>query len=870
MSIQDFNYQNVENNNRAVSIFFNALIILSFVVVVISTIYALQWKDRTFPGFLVYNPVIVSDVALPHWAQHQGYGIQSYDKILSVDGYKVPTSLDLYDYVSSKPAGTYFTYEILRNGNITNVKVPSLVYTSRDLVNIFGVEMFVGLVFLIIGTIVYRLKPQLLNSKVFYGICFCLGMWFVVDFEYQTGFNFYYDINWQFLAQIFTPAFLILFASVFPSPNKLYLNKKYIFLIPFVISALFFGMQFYFLKNSIDNYWSEIYITSYVYVFIGTLFVLFSLVFRYFKPQTILDKQRSRVVLIGAVFGFLIPAFLSIFMVLFQLSNLHFLVIPILIFPISIAYAIVKHKLFDIQELVQKAIVYGLSSGAVAALFILPLFLINLYYSTENLWKNPVYLLILSVTVILIVNPLKNLVQKFVDNIFFRKKYDYPSSISQFSDTLSSLLSMSEISNELMGMIGQTLFVDKGYLFVNNKETGAFNLTSLIPDEPVQKKTLGMNKIEPEHTLVEFLYKNMKEIFVEDVITEEQYAQKRIDLLKTFADYNVALIVPLFFKSDLLGILLLSNKKSGQVFTTEDINFIRTICNQTAISLENSFSFELVQDYANEVEEKNKQLKNVQAQLIQAEKMSAIGHLASGIAHEIRNPLNIIEGARYYLSSLFTNGSDNGGVAQEYLEYIQNEVIRTNRLIDSLLDFSKFQESNIENININNVIENVLILSRKQLSDSNIKIKKNLDDKLPTLKGDSNQLWQVVINLLMNSVQAINSVQDMNGEGEIVVESGIYSKSDSNYLDHLYLKVMDNGCGIREKDLSSIFDPFYTNKPDGTGLGLSVSYKIVEAHSGSMLVTSEVGIGTSFMVELPVVNQFSGEVVNGQKENLNS
>ena len=361
----------------------------------------------------------------------------------------------------------------------------------------------------------------------------------------------------------------------------------------------------------------------------------------------------------------------------------------------------------------------------------------------------------------------------------------------------------------------------------------------------------------------------MKEIFVEDIITENQYAQKRIDLLKTYADFKSSLIVPLFFKSDLLGILLLSNKKSGQMFTTEDINFIRTISNQVAISLENSFSFELIQGYANEVEEKNKQLKNVQAQLIQSEKMSAIGHLASGIAHEIRNPLNIIEGARYYLSSLITNGSENN-VAQEYLEYIQNEVVRTNRLIDSLLDFSKFQETNIENINVNNVIENVLILSRKQLTDSNIKIKKNLKENLPTLKGDSNQLWQVVINLLMNSVQAINSIPDMKGDGEIVVETGIYTKSGINYLDHLYLKVMDNGCGIKEKDLSSIFDPFYTNKPDGTGLGLSVSYKIVEAHSGSMLVTSEVGIGTSFMVELPVVNRFSGEVFKEQKEKLNS
>ena len=869
MSIHNINYHNLENDNRTISYIFNALIVLSFVIVVISTINALQWKDKTFPGFLVYNPVIVSDVALPHWAQHQGYGIQSYDKILQVDRFKIPNSLELYKYVSSKPDGTYFDYQILRNGKVIDITIPSLKFTSQDLINIFGVELFVGLVFLIIGTIVYQLKPFLLTSKVFYGICFCLGIWFVVDFEYQTGFNYLYNINWQFLAQLFTPAFLILFASVFPSPNKLYINKKYLVLIPFVLSGLFFGVQYYFLKNNIEEYWSEIYLASYVYVFIGTLFVLFSLIFRYFKPQTILDKQRTRVVLIGAIFGFLVPAFLSIFIVVFQLSNLHFLVIPILIFPISIAYAIVKHKLFDIQELVQKALVYGLSSGAVAALFILPLFLLNLYYSTENLWKNPIYLLILSVTIILIVNPLKNLVQKFVDNIFFRKKYDYQTTVSEFSDTLSSLLSINEISNELMSMIGKTLFVDKGYLFVADKETGSFNLTSSIPVDFLEKEIPGLNKLDPNNTLIEFLYKNLKEIFLEDVITESQYTQKRIDLLKTFADYNVSLIIPLFFKSDLLGILLLSNKKSGQMFTTEDINFIRTISNQVSISIENSFSFELVQGYANEVEEKNKQLKNVQAQLIQAEKMSAIGHLASGIAHEIRNPLNIIEGARYYLSSLFTDGSKNV-VAQEYLEYIQNEVVRTNRLIDSLLDFSKFQETNIEIININNVIENVLILSRKQLSDNKIKIKKNLDDNLPILKGDSNQLWQVVINLLMNSVQAINSIPDMNGGGEIVVESGIYSKTDNNYMDHLYLKVMDNGCGIKEKDLSSIFDPFYTNKPNGTGLGLAVSYKIVEAHSGSMLVTSEVGIGTSFMVELPVVNRFSGEVVNEQKENLNS
>lgn len=863
-------YNNIENREKKlIGYFFIGLIIFSFIISALTFYSAVSWHGKTFPGFLIYNPTIVSDVALPHWAQHQGYGIQSYDKILEVNGKKVNNSIELYEKLSLLPGGTNVNYKILRNKKEYNFEIPTLKIKSYDIFYTYGIEFIVGIVFLIIGSTVYLIKPYLLNSRVFLGICFSLGLWFIIDFNYQTEYSLGYYTNWSLLAQLLTPAFFILFAFVFPSPHKFYNSKKYILLIPFLISIGVFCLQLLLLLSNNNNYWPIIILFSYVYVFIGTLAVLISLIISFYKPKSILDKQRARVVLIGALFGFLVPALLAIIVVLFNVSNLTYLALPVLIFPLSIAYAIVKHKLFDIQELIQKALVYGLSSGAVAGLFILPLFLLNLFYSTENLWKNPIYLLVLSIAIILIVNPLKNLVQKFVDNIFFRKKYDYPTTVSEFSDTLSSLLSINEISNELMSMIGKTLFVDKGYLFVADKETGSFNLTSSIPVEFLEKEIPGLNKLDPNNILIEFLYKNLKEIFLEDVITENQYAQKRIDLLKTFADYNVSLIIPLFFKSDLLGILLLSNKKSGQVFTTEDINFIRTISNQVSISIENSFSFELVQGYANEVEEKNKQLKNVQAQLIQAEKMSAIGHLASGIAHEIRNPLNIIEGARYYLSSLFTDGSENV-VAQEYLEYIQNEVVRTNRLIDSLLDFSKFQKSNIENININNVIENVLILSRKQLSDNKIKIKKNLDDNLPILKGDSNQLWQVVINLLMNSVQAINSIPDMNGGGEIVVESGIYSKTDSNYMDHLYLKVMDNGCGIKEKDLSSIFDPFYTNKPDGTGLGLSVSYKIVEAHSGSMLVTSEVGIGTSFMVELPVVNQFSGEAVNGQKENLNS
>jgi len=200
---------------------------------------------------------------------------------------------------------------------------------------------------------------------------------------------------------------------------------------------------------------------------------------------------------------------------------------------------------------------------------------------------------------------------------------------------------------------------------------------------------------------------------------------------------------------------------------------------------------------------------------------------------------------------------ENTEVVGEYLDYIKHEIDRTNRLIDSLLKFSKAEPPYFERVNINSVLENVVILVRKQLSDNNINLTQNLDENIPPIMADPNQLWQVFINIILNAIQA------MPKGGDFVIETSTrWDEFASGDAGHVYIHFKDSGVGIDKEDMMRIFDPFFTKKDMGTGLGLSIAYKIIEKHKGRIIVESEKGQGTVFTIELPSNNYniTSGEV----------
>ena len=238
-------------------------------------------------------------------------------------------------------------------------------------------------------------------------------------------------------------------------------------------------------------------------------------------------------------------------------------------------------------------------------------------------------------------------------------------------------------------------------------------------------------------------------------------------------------------------------------------------------------------------------LKETQEQLIQSDKMAAMGQLAAGISHELNQPLTGIKGfAQVALTDL-----DKKSPLKKDIERIVEQADRMAKIIQHVRLFARKSDFKPTELNINKPIEDSFILLTQQLKTHNIRINKSLGKNLPMIEGDSNQLEQVFINLITNARDAIDSLKSPDG-GEITIQSAL--SKDKKHIEVIF---KDTGCGVSKENLNSLFNPFFTTKsPDcGIGLGLSIVYRIIESHKGSIEVDSEESRGTIFKITLPVI-----------------
>ena len=233
------------------------------------------------------------------------------------------------------------------------------------------------------------------------------------------------------------------------------------------------------------------------------------------------------------------------------------------------------------------------------------------------------------------------------------------------------------------------------------------------------------------------------------------------------------------------------------------------------------------------------QRRLMELQIAQADKMASLGQLSAGVAHEINNPMGIILGYTQLLLREETPGSEK----HSDLKIIEKHVKNCKAIVEDLLSFARTTKTEEKAHKIHEIIDEVLNFVQQHADVDHIEIRRHYDTQTPAILLDEKKIKQVFINLIMNAEHAVGD------KGTIEIRTRYDAPSQS-----IQVEVRDTGYGISKKDLKRIFDPFFTTKPtgEGTGLGLSVSYGIIRDHGGEITVESELGVGTTFRVVLPM------------------
>jgi signal transduction histidine kinase len=312
--------------------------------------------------------------------------------------------------------------------------------------------------------------------------------------------------------------------------------------------------------------------------------------------------------------------------------------------------------------------------------------------------------------------------------------------------------------------------------------------------------------------------KAIRDLFSERLFGLEK--MKQLELGEQFA------CVPVIARDEALGVILVDNMYSSKPISDKDVNFLTTFASQAGLGIQNAMLYE-------NLKRANEELQIIQQRLIHSERLVTLGEFSASMAHEIRNPLVSIGG---YARLLQKKHRDS------YSKIIYEEVARLEEILNRILTFSrKATPMERENVDVNQLIDESLRTLREEIRLSRAKIEKELSQSLPQVYCDKGQIKQVFLNLVQNALEA------MERQGTLTVRTHV--ASDENGL-WVIAEVSDTGEGIPGDVLQNIFNPFFTTKGKGTGLGLPIIQRFVEAHNGKIEVDNHPGEGSTFRVKL--------------------
>lgn len=392
----------------------------------------------------------------------------------------------------------------------------------------------------------------------------------------------------------------------------------------------------------------------------------------------------------------------------------------------------------------------------------------------------------------------------------FQDKIDVPSS------------SIDQIWDIFLEDIRQLINTEVCSLFLVDEESHEFMLQRVAPHD---QGTVCQDEVafQIEYGMFSWVIRRKKPAIVPSLV---------------FKNQKTIIMLPLCTARRTHGMVIILTPIEESSITQENLRLLTMLARQCSLVIENTLLYDKLRS-------KHDSLQKAQAQILQSEKLASVGRLTAGAFHEILNPLNIISG---YVQLLLMDTTVDSRLSR-YLSIMRDQCDRIARIVKGLLEFSRFPKQKKGTVKINDLIERVFALVEYEIKFDSIRIAKELDHTVPLIVGDEEKLSQVFFNLFYNAWDS------MPQGGALKVSTSV--RTDDNHepgqQGWITVVIEDNGCGIPREHLSKIFDPFFTTRSEGgrIGLGLSLSYGIIQEHGGRIEIDSTLNKGTTVTVLLP-------------------
>jgi two-component system NtrC family sensor kinase len=691
--------------------------------------------------------------------------------------------------------------------------------------------LFSFLINLALGILVYKknVKHKQINLT-FSILSWACGAWalsvLLIYFSKQKHWMLFWG-EMSFATSSLAAATFFYFSLLFPKGNPEKIRKVLLVLFPLyflLILLIFSGLILLDVSHTpfgFQTNYGRVYPFFSIFIFGCILFGLYFLIMKYKKSAGI-ERLQIKYCFLGMFFSSIIGIFSNLILPLLGTSRLSGLGPSFTIIMVAfIAYSIVKHRLMDINIVFRKGTTYGL----LMVLLFIPSFLLILLgqeiFLKEIKVPFAIFLFLILVLVAIFFYWIKPGAERTVEQLLFRRHYDYRETLGRFSKAMVSILDLKSLSEKTIETITETMGVEKASLFLSDEEKGGFRLFE--SKNLIAAPTLSF--LPRANPLPVYLHRSGEIIIREELM-------KRVDVpelegvTRQMSLLEAEVSIPLIWKGQLIGMINLSHKFNKEIYSHEDLELLSTLANQVAISMENAKLYE--------------DLKRSKSYIRRADRLASLGTLTAGISHEIRNPLVAIK----TFTQLLPERLKDEEFLNKFLNIASGEVDRISSLITELLDFAKPSEPKLELEDVNTILDSMILLLSTETGKKLIQLTKQYGIDLPPIRIDREQMKQAFLNILLNAIEATPE------NGKVTVRTRSFVKPGGQ--PYLQIEVSDTGCGIAAEYLEEIFNPFFTTKETGSGLGLSIAHQIVQEHKGYITVESQLDQGSSFYINLPL------------------